>query len=450
VALLGFLLDPEDPAASDQQIAERLLERSARPEDVLAEAARFAGRCVVVASSGDRRLLFQDAGGFRALCHATRPDGAVVCASEPRLAAELAGAELDPAARAFMDSPAFRALWGRHWWPAPRTPFLGVRRLSPNSALDLQRGTAFRHWPSARLASLSVGEAAREGARLLRGILRAAARRYPLSLFVTAGWDSRLVLAAAREVADQLECISIHYPGGETRDVEVASDLLQRLGVAHRIVHAAEKPSAAFGARYGEHAFLAHEPAAAIAEAVLPVLRGERVAMTGHLSEILKGYYTRPRILGSRLPAETLAALAAMQGSGYAETAFAEWLAGVDPAGAVHPLDLFYWEQNAGSQHATWMLEWDLVWRDCLVPLDCRRLLELLLRVPYRHRRIGELHRRLMVELWPEVLQVPLKGRRFPDRARSSAAEDALRNLRFVAKELKHGLGYLRRRRAGS
>jgi hypothetical protein len=56
-----------------------------------------------------------------------------------------------------------------------------------------------------------------------------------------------------------------------------------------------------------------------------------------------------------------------------------------------------------------------------------------------------------MVELWPEVLQVPLKGRRFPDRARSSPAEDALRNLRFVAKELKHGLGYLRRRRrAGS
>jgi len=444
VTILGFLLDPNDPRARDQDIAEQIVARMDAPADAHALTAPYAGRFVLFASRGAQTQISHDAAGFRAVCHGRRSDGALVAASEPRLAAELADARLDEAAQAFLESAAFRKLWGRHWWPAPTTPYLGVHRLPPNFALDLQSGAALRHWPSSALDSRPLGDTVKFAADTLRGILRAAAERFPLTLFITAGWDSRLVLAACREVADRISCIAIDYPGGEKRDVEVAIDLLRRLGVEHSVVHASREASADFLRVYQQHASLAHEPAAAIAEAVFPRLQGQRVGMTGHLSEVLKGFYARPRFLNAPLSGETLAWMTSMAGSGYAEAAFARWAADLPSERFLDPIDLLYWEQNAGSQQATWMLEWDLVWRDCLVPLDCRALLEKLLGVPYRHRRIGELHRRLMVELWPEVLQLPLKGRQFPARAKSTPAEDVARNLRFVAKELKHGLSYLR------
>jgi hypothetical protein len=96
----------------------------------------------------------------------------------------------------------------------------------------------------------------------------------------------------------------------------------------------------------------------------------------------------------------------------YAVSAYSEWcetlggdlgkLCGYDF------LDVFYWEQRAGSWLPMWLLEYDLVWNDTVTPFNCRRLLETMLGVDEKFRSPPqyELYDRIIAHLWPELLTV--------------------------------------------
>lgn len=447
--LIGFILDPDSPERDDGEILASIHERLVEGAPLVDATATFGGRWAIVSSDrAARTTLLHDPGGLRQVFYARAPDGSAICASQPDLIAEIVRAEPDPASSAFMASDTVARLNGRHWWPGDRSPFLGVRRLVANHELELESASSRRVWPLRRIARRSLDEAVERGATTIRGLVDAAARRFDLALFLTAGWDSRLVLAASRSLGDQALYMSNAYPGGDPLDQSVPGRVLEGLGLRHRLVSSDEEPSEAFRALYARNTSMARTEFAAMAEALLPHLRQRRVAMTGHLSEIVKGFHLRPRFLGNHLDGSLAAQMVGMAGEPFAIGALDDWLADVEPNTGVNTLDLLYWEQNAANMQASWLLEWDLVWGDAAIPMNSRALLEMLLGVPYRHRRIGELHRRLIVELWPETLAVPMKGKFYSVAPKRGIVKSALAHVRYVAKEAKSGLRYLRGERA--
>ena len=136
---------------------------------------------------------------------------------------------------------------------------------------------------------------------------------------------------------------------------------------------------------------------------------GNRKAPTQ--SEAARGYYYKHGY-PQRVTGALLATLTGMSETPFAEQRFAAWLEEAAPACREHGydvLDLFYWEQRLGSWCATGHLEWDLV-REMFTPFNCRRLLDLLLRVDRTHRRPRRyaLHVDMIQALWPETLCEPI------------------------------------------
>ena len=238
LTLLGFALDPDEPDASNEQILQRLIENLAQCGDVLEAMDSLGGRWVLVVHDGTETMLVQDASAQRQV-HFTRhaPGGAMMCASETGLMAGLLGLEMDPEAVEFIRSRGTDD-YEIYWMPGDTSLFPGIAALLPNHCLYLSDGTSRRFWPVAPIAPVDPAHALAESLRLLRGQFDAARRRYRLAVPMTAGWDSRLMLALSKSEADDLHAFTLAYPHLPvgSRDVAVPARLLQKLGIDHHVI----------------------------------------------------------------------------------------------------------------------------------------------------------------------------------------------------------------------
>ena len=84
VTLLGFLLDPFDPGATNADLVAGLLRELATGTDLLAHSERFGGRWILIVDDGRAPKLFHDATALRQVyhTHAGRV-GEVWCGTRP-------------------------------------------------------------------------------------------------------------------------------------------------------------------------------------------------------------------------------------------------------------------------------------------------------------------------------------------------------------------------------
>lgn len=445
LTLIGYCLSPNRPADDDEAIVEHLLDGWMNGADIVASTEELGGRWILVASGPSGTILFHDAGGLRQAYHTDGPiDGGVWCASQPPLLAKFLQVSVDSEAEAFMNSADFRNMGGGSWWPGSGSMWSGVRRLLPNHLVDLESGKARRYWPDQPVGRTTIDHAVTIGSSLLKGLVQSAALRFDLELLITAGWDSRLLLSASHEVRSQISYVSLVTPEGPESDAVIPAELLKRLGLEHTIERSAPEPSAAYWDEYSQNAMLAHRSYASNAEVLDRRLKREKVAITGHMGEIVKGFYKLAPLHANRLPPETMARLTGLGDNSYAREAFGEWRNQVNAMHDVHILDLFYWEQRVGSWLPTWLLEYDWSWQDCFVPMNCRRFLTEMLAVPRRHRRppVVELYRRLILALWPDVLSSPIGKQQVPMHP-ASPIEVITRDTRVLARDVRDNTRYI-------
>lgn len=192
---------------------------------------RIRGSFAVVTHTGLAPRLYPDCASTMPIvyCPATRQAGSSA-------ATILDGAEYDE-----------RFLPGRHrrlvrrrgletWIPGGLTAHSGVFRLLPNHYLDLTDWRPVRFWPrqGAFTRELSTGAAAEAVAEELEDYMRAAAADHRVSVALTAGHDSRLLLAATRGVADRIDFFTFYDPQPGI-DPVIARQIAKALGVTHRI-----------------------------------------------------------------------------------------------------------------------------------------------------------------------------------------------------------------------
>ena len=124
------------------------------------------------------------------------------------------------------------------WIPGTLTAHRGVSRLLLNHYLDLDDFTQHRFWPHAELLSaplLPLEEAAAIVARQMAGFSAAAIARYRISIALTAGLDSRLVLASFPGSPGNLSAMTL-TDGGVSFDQEMPPRLSAVKGIRHQSV----------------------------------------------------------------------------------------------------------------------------------------------------------------------------------------------------------------------
>ena len=407
ITLLGFICDPNNPQASNLDILRMLVRKLEGCGDFWKHTGELGGRWILVANDGAETIVFTDAAGLRSLYY-SQSLKTTFCSSQPGLIAKTLNLSMDGDALAYINS---RELDDQevYWLPGDASMYREVRALLPNHYLNLRTGETHRFWPDADVKALSHQEAVTESARLLRGLMASARQRFGLALSLTAGWDSRMMLALSRDMIRDLYCFTLTYPHSEdSRDVTVPAQLLKKLGVRHFLIRYPEYADAGFQAIYQQNIAAANTAYCADAQGMYDQYPQNLVCITGDVAEIVKCYYRLGPHKVNDVSAEDLASLCGIGTHPFLIRAFERWLSASESRN-VHVLDLFCWEQIAGRKQALIRAQYDIA-HESFAPFNCRSLFQTMLSVDETSRRPPEhrLLRELIEQVWPEVLLVPI------------------------------------------
>jgi hypothetical protein len=415
ITLLGFILDPDAPELSDAEIVRRMV-LAARPGISPVDLTeRFGGRWLLIIEEPDGLRIFADPAGLRQMFHTdAAATGAMWAASSPGILGEILGLEISPEAREFMASDYYTRDTERYW-PWDTSPYSEIRRLPPNHELSVRTGTARRFWPDKGFAPSNPEEAAEVVGDTLRGLITAMHARGPLSLNLTAGFDCRMILAAARPIARDVVFTTAKKPGTleSDPDLVISRRLAETFGLQHRVINTARVLREEFRELYFSSNLLAHEKWAFIAQAGFDAFNGEKIGVTGHVAEIARCYYikTKSGLEGEQtFTPELLAQALGMGQQAFVVRAMERWMDGLGEVYNYDARDLLYWENRIGSWLALCQQEFLLVSKETLSPFNCRRVIEAALSVDPGLRGAPDYPFFLTViaRLWPECLELPI------------------------------------------
>jgi hypothetical protein len=381
-------------------------------EEPAGRVARMGGRHVAVVDGGDGPRLHLDAGGTLSAVYDPRSRRA---GSTPAaILGEEYDARYDAALAAAVGMPD-----QDHWYPAGLTAHRGVERLLPNHCLDLTTWRPVRTWPGGGPpAPRHPEDAVAEIAAVARDALRAVADARGGLLSVTAGRDSRLLLACARDALDRFELFTFSS-GEHSVDVHVARRLARRAGIAVRELRTVAPTPAqdeAWLRRTG------HCVGGTIREIhpTLAELPPERVVMPGMAGEVARAYFWRAGDeRAGRVEAADLVERLHLPLHERFVDAVAAWLAPLEGLPVPFVLDLAYVELRLGCWSGPQSYGSD-AYGDTLVPLAHREIFEAMLALPEDYRRAEQLAVDVCREAWPELLELPFN--RYTGTRRASAA----------------------------
>jgi hypothetical protein len=325
------------------------------------------------------------------------------------------------------------------FYPAGLTCLADVHRVVPNHFLDLASWTMVRHHP---VAHRGAGAADKEAVvATIHDVIRrhaAAVVRECGSAYIalTAGYDSRRVLACAREVADRIECFTLRAERqgfGARRDIDLrtAARVAALAGVRH---HVAPMSGGETGFDYLLRVGFSGGAGKAVKFDVPPrrTLDLSRGWLTGHGGGLCNAKYAlrAPKALPLG-PEDVLALLRLPKGPGFAEEVD-RWLAGLPdvPIGLV--IDLAILEHQGGSWVSPHMYG-TAPFRMTLLPVNHRDLIDALFGLPLECRTSGALTRDVFRRTWPALLDLPFNEYSGPERWVSraqAAAGSAFASLR--------------------
>jgi hypothetical protein len=413
LTLLGYLTAPDTPAATNEQIVDQLLSQASGVMDIFPLVETLGGRWVLIVADGKTVWLLHDAAGLRQVHYTDSTLPTPICASQPGLIARELGLPPDREAVESILTPEAVAE-SEYWWPGDSSPYAGVRRLLPNHCLDLTARRVFRYWPSRPRTCTPLNDAVAQTCESLRRMIVAGAARFDLALGLSAGLDSRIILAASREIRHRLQYYSIRFPSnsGNHPDLTVPARLVESLGLTnHHWLPCSDQVRTEYRDLHFESVAFARPQHGSTGQAFEDHFPRQCVAMLGHCSEVGRSFYRRRGTVREPLDGSVLARLTFMGVNAFAARHFGAWLEEAEPvakACGYDVLDLFYWEQRCGSWLAMGYQELDLA-REVFVPFNCRDLLAKLLAVDARYRGGDDLmHREMIRHAWPELLTVPI------------------------------------------
>lgn len=299
------------------------------------------------------------------------------------------------------------------WIPGMLTAHESLFRLLPNFYLDLKSWTQHRFWPGPEQARLDLGleEAAQSVARDLQGFVEATVEEFRcVGPALTAGFDSRLVLAASRRVVDRVEFFTMGSKG-EGRDQGIAAAMAAELGFQHRLVPVVRSTPV-------QHAHwnrLVGDTTKEVNREIYPTLFDlpYDVVLTGVYGEVgrIRGYKADADTINDQTPSARMIAgrLTVPFSDREVRAEVERWLSTIDWAPCSVVLDLAFNE----VKFAVWGMAQAPVQqaaRFTLQPFAQRSIQEMFMRVPPPIQGKAALFTRIAEILWPETMRLGINS----------------------------------------
>ena len=393
--MLGSMYDWETPEQTNQQLLDTLV-RTSLFENFLAGLSKYSGQYIILYSDKNNIFLLNDACAQHEIYYDT---SFTTFGSQPKLIGEVI--EMIPHnsqdAKDFYSS---RAFLSRKLFVGDSTHVGNIKHLLPNHYIDIKNKAVVRYFPSVPTSQLSSKEVAPKACQMLKGYIKAVAKREKIAMAVTGGYDSRVLFLASLDedckyfVSQHKNMDAKHY------DITVPQRLTKMHGKEFEVIPDAET--------FEDVSDSIDFPRA------LPKAGKcfeNHIYLNGNISELARNYNGFG--FGKKVTAEDLSFISGYYNFSFVVGLYRQWLENADlfRTNGYDTLHMYYWEaKNLGVYAAKEKTMMRAIGREVFSPFGSRDLLVLLLSTPQKDRDycFNKLYNMIMLELSPDALKVPI------------------------------------------
>ena len=409
LVLIGYVIDPFQPELSNEEILNGLIS-SDNLDDLFVKVEFLSGRFVFLYHNSQGAYLFHDATGLREVFYSFQKD-VIYAGSTPDIinAHAQTGMEEDHSLMEFFHSPAYKS---SGFWVGNRTPFKNVFHLQPNFYLDLDKKSIHRYWPVQERVETDIDAAVDLMAQLLKGTITGAANRYQLHQGLTAGFESRLLLAASKDVKNKVKYLvnNVNRMSNQA-DTRIPWQIAGEHQIDFEVVDLSEVVvDEGFRNIFFKNNVYARENHLKVFYDAYQKNYDNTFWVTGTFGNQILRIYTP--IKKENITSTDIARLFNYGDYRYAMESIEQWM---DEAGELYSrfgynlVNMFYWEQYTPNMQNLGASEGDIV-REEMRPLNCRKLIStyISLQDKYRYKNFPVGYVRIIETLWKELMQIPL------------------------------------------
>jgi hypothetical protein len=407
VLLIGYIFDPFHPTKTNLEIVSDIVSRVNDFEDLVSVLKPYAGRYAIIYRDKTHSLILHDPYGVREIYYCTQPNR-VICGSQPNLIDTFSEPKLGITTNQnildFYKNDMKSVRLGRSW-VGDETYFQDVKHLMPNHYLGIGSLTSNRYWPNRRLEKMDLSIAVKQSCDYLKGVLKAVTSRYDVMMAVTAGFDSRSLLAASREVRDRIYYFINKEPPLSDRspDIRIPRDIFNKFHIPFHVHDVSGPVDEEFKKVFLNNTFFAIERSLPTIYNVYFKKFQDKINLLG-IGEIGRQYFgDAPLDLDGYYLARSLKYRRSM----YATTQCERWLREAKGIAETYNLDimkLFNWENLLPNWGAVGNAESDIAIEE-FDPYSSYYIMEIMLSVDQNQ---GGIFEGMFTEMWPELLDFPL------------------------------------------
>ncbi len=392
-----------------------------------------SGRYVVCISDIENKcnIIFSDSLSLRQVFY-SKSDRCIV-ASDINILAELnefnKSIHFDEEAKAFYDTDLKKVGTG-NCWIGNDTIYKNIKKLSPNHQLNLNSYLIERYWPKSDIIEVSKETAATLITKFLKKILVDISKESDLTMAVTAGYDSRVLFAAAHKkiknvtyFIDKKDSMAI-----DDSDIVIGKEVVEKFGyelhINHHSVNVDDIPKDFLSCYYGSSFFSGPTQLPTVYFYAKHYINKVNICGVGEIGRHRFGRNSFKPTAGF------LAYKYGYVNSDYAEKKAQQWLSAnhqLCSEYSINPYTLFYWEEDLGNWGAVGNSESDIAIEE-INPYNCHKIFELMLGVDWKSSKLrdNDLFDRMIEILEPDLCELPIN----PSRSLISKFKRKLMNSR--------------------
>lgn len=415
LVLLGDMFDYIDPSKDNSGILQELA--TSEFPDLLVRCGDFAGRYVLIIAEKDRFIILHDATAARKVYFSER-NSKVWFGSNSHLLAKVLNIQASriPSKLEYYRSPDFIKLNNSDL--GNTTYYDEITQLMSNHYYDLSTNEEIRYWPVEQPEQLSFQEVADKCTTILDGHMKSIYNRYNLMLPVTAGGDSRLLMAATKDFSNDVfyylnKIVSTSY---ESRDIKTSEKLFRLLGINFNLLKLSPEVDPEF-----KEIYFKNNPFAS--DFFLPHIYNyylehqDKINLPGNIASSPWMVYL---VNKKNVTIEEITKYYQVNKIEYIQPYYQKWMENIKThcnCSGLNVMSLFYWEERINNWGNQISGDKDIA-QDEVNPLNSRILNELYLSLPLKYNNEPDklLHKKIIMNLWPELMKLPFN----PSKRRSA------------------------------
>lgn len=415
--LLGYWINPHSLEKTNSEILNDMNKECSSFETVLKFLYPLSGRFALFCRFGESVFGVSDAGGFRPIFFTDNNEELNITSNIFLLKYVMNLKEKKE--KYLFEQSNFYKLSETFGWCPGYTFYQNVESVIANHYLNINERKIYRFYPSTKLTTIDSESEIKKTffkiSELLNNSITGIVKRGPVSFSLTAGYDSRMILSAAKEQAEQMY-FWISYNSEKQSDYFLPRQILNDAGLKHYPIKNSKQKYKEYKDFYFSNTPMAHDIWCKYYSSMVDKYPDNMLVIRGSGAGIIKMKYYKssvhPNVVDIPYLNNNISNFSYLSQCSFLSDYMSIYLKNVQEVcknNNYKTLDVLEQECREGGQwQAQSQLESDFL-HDVFVPLSNREIFDLFLQLPdeYRNPKEMKAYKEIIKIGWPDLLNYP-------------------------------------------